>query len=250
VAPPKKRSPAQIRDRRAKIAAAVLGVVFLGVAAIQGPKLLKELHPASPSAAPDSAPVSAPTSTPVSLVAATLASGQLRQFSTFATKDPFKPQIAVASTAGADSASKSTAASGSTGASGPAATFTETTSGAKSPPGRTVPAALILYNGKRQVVALGTGFPKKKPMFRLVSLGLKSVRIGLIGGSFGNGKTTLALVRNRKVTLADSTSGGTFVLRLIRLTTAPAPVTTPSGSNGKTATSTAPTSTTPAAATG
>jgi hypothetical protein len=250
VAPPKKRTPAQIRDRRAKIAAAALGVVFLGVAAIQGPKLLKELHPASQAAAPDSAPVPAPGGAPVSLVAATLAPGQLRQFSTFPTKDPFKAQIAVASAAGGSGPSKTTAASGSTGASGPAATFTETTSGVTSPPGRTVPAALILYNGKRQVVALGTGFPKKQPMFRLVSLGLKSVRIGLIGGSFGNGKTTLALVRNRKVTLADSTSGGTFVLRLIRLTTAPAPVTTPSGSAGKTETSTTPASTTPAAGTG
>jgi hypothetical protein len=87
-------------------------------------------------------------------------------------------------------------------------------------------------------------------MFRLVSLGLKSVRIGLIGGSFGDGKTTLALVRNRKVTLADSTSGGTFVLRLIRLTTAPAPVATGSGPSKKTSTSTTATSTTPAAGSG
>ncbi len=86
-------------------------------------------------------------------------------------------------------------------------------------------------------------------MFRLVSLGLKSVRIGLIGGSFGNGKTTLALVRNRKVTLADSTNGGTYVLRLLRLTTAPAPVAAPSGSAGKSATSTTPTSTTPTSTT-
>jgi hypothetical protein len=250
VAPPKKRSPAQIRDRRAKIAAAVLGVVFLGVAAIQGPKLLKQLHPASQAAAPDAAPAPAATAGSVSLVAATLAPGQLRHFSTFATKDPFKAQVADTSTASGSGTSKTTAASGPTGASGPAATFTETTSGAPSPPGRTVPAALILYNGKRQVVALGTGFPKKQPLFRLVSLGLKSVRIGLIGGSFGNGKTTLALVRNRRVTLADSTTGGTFVLRLLRLTTAPAPVATPPGSTGKAATSTTPTSTTPAAGTG
>ena len=92
-----------------------------------------------------------------------------------------------------------------------------------------MPAALILYNGKRQIVALGVGFPAKQPMFRLVSLGLKNVRIGLIGGSFANGKTTLALLRNRKVTLADSTSGDTFVLRLLRLTTAPAPVATSAG---------------------
>ena len=98
-----------------------------------------------------------------------------------------------------------------------------------------MPAALILYNGKRQVVALGAGFPAKRPMFRLVSLGLKNVRIGLIGGSFANGKTTLALVRNRKVTLADSTTGDNFALRLVRLTTAPAPVATQAGAGASAA---------------
>ena len=253
MAPPKKRTPAQIRDRRAKIAAAVLGVVFLGVAAIQGPKLLKELHPSAPQAAADTAPPPAGTGGSVSLVAATLAPGRLRRFSTFASKDPFKAQVAAAAggTGAPLGASGAKAPSvGASGATGPAATFTETPAGTGATPARTVPAALILYNGKRQVVALGTGFPKKQPMFRLVSLGLKSVRIGLIGGSFANGKTTLALVRNRKVTLADSTSGGTFVLRLLRLTTAPAPVKTRSGSSNKAATSTTPTSTTPIAGSG
>ncbi len=162
MAPQKKRTPAQVRERRSKIAAAVLGVVFLGVAAIQGPKLLKQLHPSAQAAA-DSAPPPASVGGTVALVAASLAPGQLRHFSTFAAKDPFKAQVASASTAagGGGAASATTKANGPTGASGPAATFTETTSGASSPPARTVPAALILYNGKRQVVALGTGFPEE-----------------------------------------------------------------------------------------
>ncbi len=133
MAPPKKRTPAQVRDRRAKIAAAVLGVVFLGVAAIQGPKLLKQLHPKAPSAAPDVTPTPASSSGSVSLVAAALAPGQLRRFSTFPVKDPFKAQVAAVSTAAATGASKTTAATGPAGPSGPAATFTETASGAKSP---------------------------------------------------------------------------------------------------------------------
>src|ERR1700722_14822690 len=124
MAPPKKRTPAQIRDRRAKIAAAVLGVVFLGVAAIQGPKLLKQLHP-SPQAAADSTPPPASGTGPVTLAAATLAPGQLSRFSTFATKDPFKAQVAAASTGGGSGVTKSTS-TGPTGASGPSATFTET----------------------------------------------------------------------------------------------------------------------------
>ena len=243
MAPPKKkRTPAQTRDRRAKIAAAVLGVAFLGVAAIQGPKLLKALHPAPPGVAAGP-PLSQTSST--QLAAATLTSGQLRRFSTFSAKDPFKAQVNLAGGAAASSgASGSGAATAGqklsvvapTGASGGTATFTENPGGAGALSARTVPAALILYNGKRQIVALGAGFPAKRPMFRLVSLGLKNVRIGLIGGSFADGRTTLALVRNRKVTLADSTTGGTFALRLLRLTTAPAPVAASAGSGAAPAT--------------
>jgi hypothetical protein len=240
VAPPKKRTPAQVRDRRAKIAAVVLGAVFLGVGAIQGPKLLKELHPSAPSAVDSAPPPSSSSSSAgsASLAAVTLAPGQLRRFTTFAIRDPFKAQVAAGSTGSGGSSPAPGATPKAAGANGtttsPAATFTETSTGAGATPTRTVPAALILYNGKRQLVPLGMGFPKKKPMFRLVSLGLKNVRIGLIGGSFANGKTTLALAQNRKVTLADSTSGGKFVLRLLRLTTAPAPVATPPAGSGKT----------------
>jgi hypothetical protein len=234
MAPPKKRTPAQVRDRRAKIAAAVLGVVFLGVGAIQGPKLLKELHPSKPAAVA-SPPPSSPGGS-ASLAAVTLAPGQLRRFTTFAIRDPFKAQVSAGSTGSGGSPPPSGAGQkpvGAKGTTGPAATFTETATGGGATPTRTVPAALILYNGKRQLVPLGMGFPKKKPMFRLVSLGLKNVRIGLIGGSFADGKTTLALAQNRKVTLADSTSGGKFVLRLLRLTTAPAPVATPPAGSPK-----------------
>ena len=243
MAPPKKkRTPAQTRDRRAKIAAAVLGAAFLGVAAIQGPKLLKALHPAPPGvmAGP---PLSQTSST--QFAAATLASGQLRRFSTFSAKDPFKALVNLAggaaaasgaSGAGAATAGKKLSVVAPVGASGGTATFTENLGGAGALSARTVPAALILYNGKRQIVALGAEFPAKRPMFRLVSLGLKNVRIGLIGGSFADGRTTLALVRNRKVTLADSTTGGTFALRLLRLTTAPAPVAASAGSGAAPAT--------------
>jgi hypothetical protein len=249
VAPPKKRTPAQVRDRRAKIAAVVLGVVFLGVGAIQGPKLLKQLHPSVP-AAEDSAPPPSSLGGSASLAAVTLAPGPLRRFTTFAIRDPFKAQVSANANAGGGGSGATGAsgaakkAAGATGATGPAATFTETATGGGATPVRTVPAALILYNGKRQLVPLGMGFPKKKPMFRLVSLGLKNVRIGLIGGSFANGKTTLALAQNRKVTLADSTNGGKFVLRLLRLTTAPAPVATPAKSSSKKPAATTPPGTT------
>jgi hypothetical protein len=244
MAPAKKLTPAQSRERRAKIAAAVLGVVFLGVAAIQGPKLLNALNP-KPPVAPEAAvlPSAGSSTSSGSLATVKLASDQLSHFSSFPSKDPFKALVKAAGSGsgGAGGATGGSAGTGATsgsaqtqkklsviapaGASGVSATFTETPAGAAvSTATKTVPAALILYNGKKQIVALGAGFPAKHPIFRLVSLGLKSVRIALIGGSFANGKTTLALARNQRISLADSTTGTAFVLRLLRLTTAPASV--------------------------
>jgi hypothetical protein len=216
-------TPAQVRERRARIAAVVLGAVFLLVAAIQVPKLMKQLKgSSSPTAA---APVVTPATTPGTPVSA-LASqpvdtGQLTRFSHFNGKDPFKALVNVAAGVPAQTTS---------GSQTPTAKLSVTTPPAQPPvgftqksTGPTVPAALILYNGKKLVVPLGFGFPAKHPLFRLVTLGIKTIRIGLVGGSFANGKTTLPLQRGHKVSLSDSTTGDKFVLRLVKLTTAPAP---------------------------
>jgi hypothetical protein len=215
----KARTPAQVRERRARIAAVVLGGVFLLVAAIQGPKLMKQLKGSSPQAtAPVISPVTS-SGTPVSaLTSPSIGVGQLSRFSHFTSKDPFKTLVDVA------------AAQTATGSQTPASKVSvvpppaqPSVAFAQKPSGPTVPAALILYNGKRLVVPLGFGFPAKHPLFRLVTLGVNTIRIGLVGGSFANGKTTLPLQRGHKVSLSDSTTGDKFVLRLVKLTIAPAP---------------------------
>jgi hypothetical protein len=239
MAPPKKPTPAQARERRSKIAAVVLGVAFLGVTAVQGPKLLKALH--SGSSAPEAAAAQtsatqsstapAGSASTATLASATLATGQLTSFATLPPKDPFKALVsATDSSTGASGATGNAATAGSqtpavvtpaAGASG--ATFTETPATPPAAARPTVPAALIVFNGRNQVVALGAGFPKKHPVFRLVSLALNTVEIKLIGGSFANGKTTLVLTRHAKTVLSDSTSGGRFVLTLVKLTTTTPP---------------------------
>ena len=220
----KARTPAQVRERRARIAAVVLGVVFLGVAAIQVPKLMKQLKGGGGPAQAAEPVVSAGPSpgTPVSaLTAQNVGVGQLTKFSHFNSKDPFKALVNAAAGAPAQTAAGSQGAATKLSvvppASQPPVAFAE------KPTGPTVPAALILYNGKRIVVPLGFGFPAKRPLFRLITLGVDTARIGLVGGSFANGKTTLPLHRGHKVSLSDSTTGDKFVLRLVKLTTAPAP---------------------------
>ena len=225
MAPAKKAlTPAQVRERRARIAAVVLGGVFLLVAVIQVPKLMKQLKGAPSQAA--TAPVVSPVTPPGTAVSAVTSQnvgvGQLTRFSHFTGKDPFKALVNL--TAGAP------AQTATTGSQTPAAKLSvvppptqPSVAFAQKPAGPTVPAALILYNGKKLTVPLGFGFPAKHPLFRLVTLGVDTVRIGLVGGSFANGKTTLPLQRGHKVSLSDSTTGDKFVLRLVKLTTAPAP---------------------------
>ena len=119
-APKKALSPAQVRERRSKIAAVVLGVVFLGVAGIQGPKLLKQLsgkHAAATAAGASTSATSGGAQsvadgTP-SLAAQSFVTGQLSHFARFAMKDPFHAQVKTIGPA----ASVVTGASGAAGGS-------------------------------------------------------------------------------------------------------------------------------------
>src|SRR5690242_4496210 len=105
------------KQKKQKIVAAVLGVLFLGIVAFQGPKVWKQLNPpasqATPSyneqttttagtpslAAPSLGGSEAPASTPASdsslasTPAPAVAEGQLSSFSLFASKDPFAQQL-------------------------------------------------------------------------------------------------------------------------------------------------------------
>ncbi|MGH7330546.1 MAG: hypothetical protein ACREJX_19530, partial [Polyangiaceae bacterium] len=98
----------------------------------------------------------------------------------------------------------------------------------KTPPN----AAIVAMNGKKQTVFLGDGFPSANPLFKLVALGAKTVRVGIFGGSFTSGTQTIKLAKGKKVTLANQSDGSHYVIELVKLTTAVAPVqTTPASSS-------------------
>jgi hypothetical protein len=161
-------TPAQARDRRAKIAAGVLGVVLLGALALQGPKLLKMIHKSSPpvsSSAVNVAPVgsaanaaAATASGAETLAASTTATtpGQLTGLGRFPLKDPFYAQNVTTTTAASAAppapapASTKTAATTTTAAptagsttpsTTPAATTTAATTTAATTTAATTPAA-------------------------------------------------------------------------------------------------------------
>src|SRR5436190_6642397 len=131
------------KQKKQKIVAAVLGVLFIGVLGFQGPRLWKQLHPATAPARPSYNETSTTAGTP-SLAAPTLggseapastsstdtslapsappvADGQLSSFSLFASKDPFAQQLSdgpPASSSSGSSAGGSAGRSARAGSSG------------------------------------------------------------------------------------------------------------------------------------
>jgi hypothetical protein len=257
------------KQRRQKIIAIGGGVLLLGLLAFQGPKLWKQMHPsAPPAAAPEvasatpttgtptptaAAPVAAaptlvaaPASRPASIAGTSIpaqpsfapAEGQLRTFSTFATKDPFKQQVSAASAATA--ASPSASAPASTPAPTPTATPVPARPPAQAPTPpsprpataasarptkakparakptktRVAPIALIVVNGKGQLVQPKDVFPKSSKVFKLVSLKGNVARIGVVGGSYANGEATMELRVGKKLTLLNTATGDRYVLKL------------------------------------
>src|SRR5579864_765864 len=188
---------AQARERRSKKIAIGLGVLFAVVCAVQGPKLLKELHPKRAAVPPPASTTVGATSTAAGAPAAPAVSRQLQSFSLLPLKNPFKPLVKVTApvggaTGGSAASKRKTSEPAPTPAAKPApaakpgATVTPTVKFTPTPPN----AALIKTNGRREVVTVGGGFPTGQPRFKLVSLaknkkGVRTgIKIGVLGGSF------------------------------------------------------------------
>jgi hypothetical protein len=227
--------PLKEKEKKQKILAAVLGVLFIGLLGFQGPKTWKRLHPpaapvqasASPTAAPPAgtptlaAPTlqgtgdSSATTGSESLTSSntTLQEGQLASFSRFASKDPFAQQISED-----EKGSSSSSSGGSSGSSGSGSkTATPVASGSKPAPG----SAVISVNGTLYAVAVGTDFPQASatdasvvPLFHLVSLTAHTAKISIVGGSYSNGSPAVTLTENKPVTLMNTADGTRYKLIL------------------------------------
>jgi hypothetical protein len=244
----RRENPIKKRERRAKIAAAVGGVLFLAVAAYEVPSLMKMMNqkPPSSSHAATATPTSGGT---VGLPDVGGASGgvsvdgalantdlppasdgaQLVSFSVFQPKNPFAPQVrpaaagtsATTTTAerpGADAPSKEKTATATTTSLPPGATVVPSTGGAAATtPTSTIaaPPVTISVNGQvSQVGAQGT-FPTAAPVFRLVAFTSDSADIGIVGGSLASGDVALTLHVGHAVTLQNTTDGKTYKLELL-----------------------------------
>jgi hypothetical protein len=244
--------PLKAKQKKQKILAAVLGVLFVGLLAFQGPRVWKQLHPpatvqrasyetattttsstpslAAPSLSSGSQAPAASGSTDPSLAsstAPTLADGTLTSFSRFASKDPFAQQIS-----DEKSSSSSSSSGGSSKSSGGGKKSPSNSGGTAPTPG----TAVISVNGTLYTVAVGSNFPEASatdpsvvPLFHLVSVTAHSAKISIAGGSYSSGASTVTLLENKPVTLMNTADGTRYRLILKPVGTAvaaPAPTST------------------------
>jgi hypothetical protein len=234
------------KQKKQKIVAAVLGVVFLGVLAFEGPKVWKQLHPpasqatlsynekpttttagtpslAAPSLGGSETPASTSSSDPslASSGSPKVEDGQLSSFSLFASKDPFAQQLSDDAT---DSPSSGSSSSGSKGGSSSGGGSEGGSSSGSSGGSASVPTpgtAVISVNGTLYSVAVGNNFPDAsstdpsiQPIFHLVSVTAHSAKVSIAGGSYSSGAPTVTLEENKPVTLMNTADGTRYKLIL------------------------------------
>jgi hypothetical protein len=275
-----KKVDLKAKQKKQKILAAVLGVLFLGVAGFMGPKTLKQLTgpkedplrvaqeargaasttgPASPTP-----PALAPATASADLAsAAPTPIDQLTSFSRFESKDPFVQQVTPSSGAGSSplpSAGNPTSSGGSTPPPPPPLT-SQSPPQPKAPTPQPTAAVISVNNDAPQLVHPGDDFPLApyEAIFHLVSLRPGVAKIAIAGGSYTSGAATVTLKKGKPLTLENTADGTRYVVRLLwtgagaapdglvpapgATTTTSAPADTPSSTSTTTTTTTTSTTT-------
>ena len=205
-------------ERRKKIILASLIVLFVALMAFQLPKLLKGSESSATAPVPVSAvpatagagSVTAVTSAPVR------SSARVRAIRRMSARDPFVPLIR-------ENAATASAA--------PATSRPRVRRAVRAAvPTRVVPlrgvlravkptAAVLVVNGRRQVVGVREAFGFGEATFRVVSVGRKTMRLQVSGGSFGAGKQTITVRKGHGVKLVNTATGESFSIRFSAPTT-------------------------------
>ena len=245
----KRIDPIKQREKRAKIAAGIGGVLLLVVAAIEIPSMMSTLNKKPPPGAnaTDAGNRNADGSIPLPNVSVSSGltgngeladtdvppqsgSGQLVSFSVFQTKNPFVPQVSntpdqaqasqpvTADKPGADvpptqtpTTPTATTPTTTTSVVPPTATTPTSTTPTVAPP----PSVTIKVNGLASNVAVAGTFPSSAPVFRLVSFTSDSAQVAIVGGSYASGDATLTLHVGEPVTLENQTDGKRYTIELV-----------------------------------
>ena len=250
----RKKNPLELKAAKQKKIAIGGFVLLLVVLGIQVPRTLKMMKgtpaaapvavttpaPGAEGAAPAPAPAEAVPGAPVATTATPVTPteltdsdpapvagpGQLVSFELFETKDPFAQQVDPNEVAAPPAGPSETPPVDSVATSKPGGSGSGTVvppGGSPSPtvlpPPTVSPAATtsISINGAAEDVQVAGTFPAVDPSFVLVSLGAdgRSVKIGVAGGSYADGKSAITLTMGKPLTLQNTASGARYELKLL-----------------------------------
>jgi hypothetical protein len=204
--------------QRQVVMLAVGGLLLGGLLLFQGPKTLKLVKGESPpTVAPSTQQpppvVPPPVSTPGSPTAPASPPSPVRPaLGRFKTKDPFVQQV---SASAAPSSASSSTSSPSAPPAAPPATPSASFSAVQPASGKsaTRDTAVIAVNGVDETVSVSTNFPKANPVFKLVSLGNGTAKVGVSRGSL-KGSETVTLTKGEPLTLLNTVDGKRYRLEL------------------------------------
>jgi hypothetical protein len=226
------------QTKQRQIVILAVGAVLLGgLLLFQVPRTLERLNPpaATPTQPTQTAPApatqqpNAAPATPVVPVATPSPPRRLPALSRFKSKDPFVQQVdpdASPAAAAAPTSAPSAPAPSPPAAPAPAASPAAASAPAASKPDETAKAArprftvassgsaTISVNGVTEKVRVAGTFPKKDPVFRLVSLSENAAKIGIAGGTLTGGSQTVTLTKGEPLTLLNTVDGKRYKLEL------------------------------------
>jgi hypothetical protein len=195
------------------------GLLLAGLLLFQVPRTLKMLNPDSASQPTPPAEQTAVNPAPVTPVAppvpvtGTGSPVRAALLTRFRSKDPFVQQINPNATAsGTDTESDAAAPASSEAATEPGAFRAVESSSGTAAAART---ATIAVNGAEETVAVSNTFPNGNPVFKLVSVGKDSAKVGVASGKLGGGAQTVTLAKGEPLTLLNTVDGKRYKLELI-----------------------------------
>src|SRR5918999_1780907 len=199
--------------QRQVIILAVGGLILAGLLLFQLPRTLKMIRgdEAAPATTSEPTPATTPVAptTPVPPVAPTTPSpARLTALTRFKSKDPFVQQV---NTSPSTSSGSSEASSSPPPPPAPSdASPRPVAAKAAEPATRrfaSAKSAKISVNGAEEAVAVSKTFPKAKPVFKLVSLGDATAKIGVARGTLKGGSQTVTLSKGEPLTLLNTVDG-------------------------------------------
>lgn len=205
---------------------AVGGVLLAGLLLFQVPRTLKMLKGDEPLPPPTQTtanptpvtPVTPPGVTPVP-VDGSESTPQQARLTRFTSKDPFVQQINATGGGSGSSSAESSPAPTESAPAQPAESESPAEPGAFRAVGSSGSAAggnaaTIAVNGSEETVSVSGTFPDGNPVFKLVSLGDGTAKVGVASGTLKGGAQTVTLTKGEPLTLLNTVDGKRYKLEL------------------------------------